>query len=210
MLILSHRGYWNEGVKKNTGDAFKRSFELGFGTETDIRDYCGKLVISHDVPDLGVIDFEDFLKLYAEHTDHYCLALNIKSDGLQDLLLSSLNKNNISNYFVFDMSVPDALVHLDKGLKVFTRESEFEKEPSFYDQADGVWIDQMRGNWLTKERIQYHLDNGKKICIVSPELHQREYLNFWKECKEMCKELKTDDMMLCTDLPEEARRFFHD
>ena len=61
MRIISHRGYWNTPAEKNTIHAFQRSFALGFGTETDIRDLKGELVISHDMPIGDEIRFEDFL-----------------------------------------------------------------------------------------------------------------------------------------------------
>ncbi len=38
MIILSHRGYWKEVSEKNKPIAFERSFSLGLGTETYIRD----------------------------------------------------------------------------------------------------------------------------------------------------------------------------
>jgi hypothetical protein len=41
MQILSHRGYWQHPSEKNTEAAFRRSFLLGYGTETDIRDRDG-------------------------------------------------------------------------------------------------------------------------------------------------------------------------
>ena len=67
MLIISHRGYWGQNVNKNTKDAFKRSFNLGFGTETDIRDHDGTLVISHDPADsdslLANLFFEGYVVL---------------------------------------------------------------------------------------------------------------------------------------------------
>ena len=50
MIILSHRGYWKLEEERNRAAAFQRSFDLGYGTETDIRDIQGKLVISHDMP----------------------------------------------------------------------------------------------------------------------------------------------------------------
>ncbi len=50
MIILSHRGYWKSEEERNQEVAFHRSFDLGYGTETDIRDIQGKLVISHDMP----------------------------------------------------------------------------------------------------------------------------------------------------------------
>ena len=50
MIIISHRGYWIQPAEKNTEEAFSRSFERGMGTETDVRDHRGELVISHDMP----------------------------------------------------------------------------------------------------------------------------------------------------------------
>ena len=67
MLILSHRGYWISPIEKNKDVAFNRSFSLGFGTETDVRDCAGKLVISHDMPDGNEKTLEEFLKLLNCH-----------------------------------------------------------------------------------------------------------------------------------------------
>ena len=50
MQILSHRGLWHSSMERNTKDAFVRSFDAGLGTETDLRDICGKIVVSHDMP----------------------------------------------------------------------------------------------------------------------------------------------------------------
>ena len=210
MLILSHRGYWKSTEEKNTQIAFKRSFKLGFGTELDVRDYCGRLVISHDVPDSASMEFRSFLDEYCEFDKGLFLAINIKADGLQKMLLNLLNEYQIENYFVFDMSVPDALGYLNFGMKGFTRESEFETEPSLYERADGVWMDEFKISWITPQRIEHHLDNGKKICIVSPELHQMDHLSRWKTYKEVSKNLGKGKLILCTDYPEEARRYFND
>ncbi|MCK5347159.1 MAG: hypothetical protein KAR20_27305, partial [Candidatus Heimdallarchaeota archaeon] len=109
MLILSHRGCWKRDEEKNMPSAFKRSFNLGFGTELDVRDYCGRLVISHDIPDSESMDFKTLLEVYCEFDKGLSLAINIKADGLQKLLLDLLNEYQIENYFVFDMSVPDSL-----------------------------------------------------------------------------------------------------
>ena len=68
MIIISHRGYWKCVDEKNTEIAFSRSFELDFGTETDVRDCLGKLVISHDMPDGSEIHFEEFLSLVGPAT----------------------------------------------------------------------------------------------------------------------------------------------
>jgi len=210
VLILSHRGYWKSMEEKNSPVAFKRSFSLGFGTEVDVRDYHGKLVVSHDIADSVSMDFRDFLGVYSGYKSNLYLAINIKADGLQSLLLDLLSEHKIKNYFIFDMAVPDALGYLDLGMKVFTRESEFETSSSLYEQADGVWMDEFNTHWITAQRIQHHIDKEKKVCIVSPELHQMDHSARWNDYKAVSRNLDKGELMLCTDFPEEARRYFND
>jgi glycerophosphoryl diester phosphodiesterase len=63
LIVLSHRGYWLTETEKNSPSAFTRSFAMGFGTETDIRDRNSKLVISHDMPDSQAISAEEFFEI---------------------------------------------------------------------------------------------------------------------------------------------------
>lgn len=207
MKILSHRGYWKEVAEKNTIEAMRRSFSLGFGTETDVRDYNGDLVISHDIADENAISFQKFLEIYGEYNKDLPLALNIKSDGLQLKLKEALARNKIENYFLFDMSIPDALGYLRNEVKnVFTRQSEYEKDPSFYEKANGVWLDSFEEDWFDNNLISAHLARGKMVCIVSPELHKRSHLESWKKYKFLSTE---KNLFLCTDFPEEAHEFFN-
>ena len=210
MIILSHRGYWKTDTEKNTKAAFIRSFDLGLGAELDVRDYCGRLVVSHDVPDSSSLNFEHLLEIYCNSGEGVLLAFNIKSDGLQDLILSILNEYSIENYFVFDMSVPDALGYMNVGLNTFTRESEYETQPAYYERADGIWMDEINNQWITEHRILQHSNNGKKVCIVSPELHNRNHLEKWRDYKAMNEIVDMSAIILCTDFPEEARRYFND
>src|SRR5215210_1877181 len=100
MQIISHRGYWKVDSEKNTSIAFNRSFSLNFGTETDLRDYSGRLVISHDIPGSDCLLVEDLFLLYKHYTgDRLPLALNIKADGLQFHLQTLLEQYNIQDYF---------------------------------------------------------------------------------------------------------------
>lgn len=210
MQILSHRGYWKSPEEKNTREAFERSFSMGFGTETDIRDYRGNLVISHDIPDENSMLLEDFFSIYVAYDKSLPLALNVKADGLQEKIKELIQKYQIQNYFMFDMSVPDGLVYIKHNLTVFTRMSEYEKDPSFYDEASGVWLDEFYRHWITKDIIASHLKNRKKVCIVSPDLHQRDYKKEWQDYKEISQQFNTPDLMICTDFPEEARGFYYD
>ena len=207
--ILAHRGYWTASIKKNSPEAIRKSLENGFGFESDVRDYIGKMVISHNIADSTCQDAEEVFKWLHEFEDNYTFAINIKADGLKELLKDCLGRYNISNYFLFDMSVPQMIEFRDIGLRFFTRQSEVEKEPCMYEDSAGVWIDAFWGNeWITKELLIGHLANHKQICIVSPDLHGREnYKEFWKRLKEFA--IDTDNLMLCTDHPEEAKEFFY-
>lgn len=208
MKILSHRGYWKLPEERNTEVAFHRSFGLGFGTETDFRDLNGQLVISHDIATEGAMPASQFFEIYKQYESNLHLAINIKSDGLQGLLRVALEKYNITNYFLFDMSVPDGLAYVRQGgFQIFTRQSEYERMPSFYEDAQGVWMDMFLSDWIEERDIAAHLEKGKKVCIVSPDLHKRAYLPFWERLNRMSI-IKSDNLMLCTDFPEEAKNVF--
>lgn len=208
MTIISHRGYWHEPIEKNTIAAFERSFGLGYGTETDFRDCAGRLVIAHDLPTPGALDAEVVFQLLAKHDSRLPLAINIKADGLQGLLKPALARHNIENYFLFDMSVPDAVFSLKQGMRVFTRHSDIELQPAFYAQAAGVWVDAFFDDtWLTPDVISTHLRAGKQVCLVSPELHQRPHLALWERLRAH-PVYRDDRLILCSDLPEDATAFF--
>ncbi|NJK35066.1 MAG: hypothetical protein HC919_09000 [Oscillatoriales cyanobacterium SM2_2_1] len=207
MRILSHRGYWQDPSEKNQAVAFRRSFALGFGTETDIRDRLGELVIAHDPPVGGELTVSEFLTLYSEYpTQDLPLALNIKADGLQTRLQKLLDEFQITNYFCFDMAIPDAKLFADLGLRFFTRHSELEPEPSLYDRAAGVWVDGFYGEWFTEAVLGGHLNDGKQVCLVSPDLHKRPHEPFWQNLRTWA--IAADvNLMLCTDFPEAAQAY---
>ena len=207
MLILSHRGDWQSSQEKNSLAALRRSLIAGFGTETDVRDSAGELVISHDPPVGGELPAAELFRVYRELDCSLTLAVNIKADGLQSPLKQLLDEYGVQNYFVFDAAVPDALGYLRAGLTAFTRQSEVERNGSFYEQAAGVWMDMFFEDWIEEADILAHLEQGKRVCIVSPELHRREHLPFWTRLASM-NVLSDDRVMICTDHAHEAARFF--
>lgn len=209
MNIISHRGFWKNESEKNTLQAFQRAFAAGYGVETDVRDFNGELVISHDIPKADSIRLHELFELYKCYEMNPMLALNIKSDGLQSYLLHHLNKNGIENYFVFDMSVPDGLGYIKYGINAFTRQSEHETIPSFYSGASGVWLDEFNDHWISEAVISEHIRSNKKICIVSPELHKRSYMEEWLEYKTIETQFTNSGIMICTDFPDVAEEFFN-
>jgi hypothetical protein len=133
--------------------------------------------------------------------------LNIKADGLCGRLESLLQSFQKVNAFVFDMSLPDALSYLGRTIPVFTRQSEYERECSFYEQAAGVWLDAFHGDWCGATCAAAHLRQGKQVCFVSPEVHGRDPRPLWGRLvsSTVCD---SPDLMICTDRPEDARAMF--
>jgi glycerophosphoryl diester phosphodiesterase len=206
MKIIAHRGLWYKAEEKNTTAAFERALQNGFGIETDFRDFNSQLVISHDPASIGSIDANTFFDLCNQYPDAYPHAINIKSDGLQNLLLPHLALWSPNRYFVFDMSVPDTMGYVQKGINTFTRVSEYEPFQDFDCNASGVWLDSFKRQWYGHEEIEQYLALGKFVAIVSPELHNRDHRPLWS----MVKSLYTtqDSLMLCTDFPLEAKQYF--
>lgn len=203
MKILCHRGFWTTPEEKNSLTALKRATAQGYGFESDVRDYRGKLVISHDIANENSPALEDVLELLAG--DKFCFAINIKADGLTHALKDLLKKYSLQNYFVFDMSIPQMLWYRNAGFNFFTRQSEYEQIPTLYNEAAGVWLDAFESDdWLSLELIENHLAQDKKVCVVSSELHERNPQKLWA----MLRQIDNPDLYLCTDLPEEAKKFF--
>ena len=214
MMILAHRGLWQRPAEHNSLPALCDALAEGFGVETDVRDLGGQLVISHDPPLAGAMPLAAFLEAYCRIPEPGVLALNIKADGLQQALAEALESRRIGadRYFVFDMAVPDALGYLRHGMPCFTRQSEVEPVPAFIDQALGIWLDCFREDWINGRDILGHCAAGRRVALVSPELHGRDRQIAWGKWREAYRDLKRRDqgerIMICTDYPREARAYF--
>jgi hypothetical protein len=207
MQIIAHRGYWLSEQEKNTPAAFIRALKYGFGIELDLRDMNGLLVISHDIPTYGAMKAQEFIDLYRIMPISSTMAFNIKSDGLYALIKDLIFKSGITNYFVFDMSIPDTKKYLLENIPVFTRLSEYET-PVFFDQSSGVWLDAFESQWYEEIVIKNLLSKEKRVAVVSPELHRRPHLELWQFLKANNFHLN-NLISLCTDFPLEAREYFN-
>ena len=206
MQILAHRGFWVNEVEKNDRTAIQSALDEGFGVETDVRDWSGKLVISHDPPTNPNYHLTDVFRQSALSDSHAnTLALNIKSDGLAPSIKSLVDQFPKQKYFVFDMSVPDVRQYIKLGLHVFTRASEVEMQPAFLTEARGVWLDAFFSDWYELDVVESFLANGKEVCVVSPELHGRPHQLAWDKLKQLNS---LNELYLCTDFPDQAKEFF--
>lgn len=209
--IIAHRGFWLDPSEKNAISAFERALDGGFGIETDFRDLDGELVIAHDIPRQGqVMSAADFFATCAARSDwRGVLALNIKADGLQRLMHAALQQAGLDHprNFAFDMAVPDALAYARNGLVFYTRQSEYELQPSLLDCARGVWVDNFLGDFDQIEHSITWLTKGYKVAFVSPELHGRAHQRTWNKIGEAGLH-RNNDFAICTDFPADALTFF--
>lgn len=222
--IISHRGYCLSDIKPNSFEAFKMALNSNFGIEVDIRDSLEELKVSHDPATHDSLSLDTLLSFYRDIQSNLCISFNIKADGLQPLLLQKLSEYSISNYFTFDMSVPNTVQDCNAGLKFFLRQSEFEtillnKPNSLYKKCAGIYIDQFS---FSSDVLEYnlnsittHINNDKKICWVSPELHswgkENNYRQtVWNKLKEIFKSIIVNhEIYLLTDYPKEAEKIFY-
>jgi hypothetical protein len=181
---------------------------MGFGIETDVRDMGGELVISHDIPHGPCFSFDAFLGLYREAQSSAWLALNIKADGLSHLIRDALEAHSVSNYFVFDASVPDFMGAAKAGLNSYLRLSDVEADETLADMAGGAWLDAMLDGYFPSDRLRAALSVYRNVALVSPELHKRSHQAAWNDWRQAVDFVHDDRVMICTDLPEEALAYF--
>jgi hypothetical protein len=200
MKIMSHRGFWKQPAEKNTLAAIAYSVAQGFGTETDVRDRLGELVLAHDPALADAPEWQAVVALFTG--SGLPLAVNVKADGLSPALARAFESSGI-DWFAFDMSGPETVRFARAGLPYFTRHSDVEPEPILYERSAGVWLDGINGVWFDRTIIAAHLAADKRVCIVSPDLHGRDPHELWPLLYDL-----PDSVMLCTDIPDMALRYF--
>ena len=208
--ILAHRGIWNTNRMKNSREALFDAISLGFGIETDLRDLNGVLVISHDPATYGnSFPAEELFEYYVKVSSNVNLALNVKADGLQDLLSKCIKKTGIQtdHIFVFDMSIPDLNQYVATKIPRYTRVSDIEPDPLLIENCNGIWVDDFCGKLDNLMVIPKYLSSEIPVVLVSPELHGRGYEVTWEGIK--IDFLHTNPLLsICTDFPEKAYQYF--
>jgi glycerophosphoryl diester phosphodiesterase len=209
--ILAHRGAHSDTIMKNSKQSILAAVTEGFGLETDLRDFNTALVISHDPPsdDESLLHFDWFIDCISSESYKGRLAMNIKSDGLSDMIALQMTSGKISvdQFYVFDMSSPDSLQYIKNSIPLYTRISDLEPHPVFLDKAVGIWVDNFTGNFKQVDAALHYIDLGYRVALVSSELHGRPYVNLWNEI-ENSKIFYNPLFELCTDFPLAAANRF--
>jgi hypothetical protein len=188
MQLIAHR-------KNTIAELSATSGQLGI--EVDVRIHNSKLVCQHDPLKPGDL-FEEWLS----HYSHKTLIVNVKEEGLEELVLEALARHKIEDFFFLDQSFPFLLKHAKKGLsRAAVRVSEFESLETALNLkglVSWVWVDLFGDFPLSKENIQALKSAGFNLCLVSPELHGRTDEKLVSDLKELFKALEFIPDAVCT------------
>ena len=153
----------------NIEDYYKLPQKVGL--EFDLHAYGNQIVVSHDAFCNG-IKFCDFISIVKDRF----LAINIKEEGIEERVFDILSKEMCTNFFLFDVSVPQIFRLGKRYSKHFAfRLSQIEQINYKFcrEYADFIWIDTFDGSfWLNKDLILELKNLSFKLCFVSPELHK--------------------------------------
>lgn len=153
------------------------------GVEIDVRSHKGVPYLSHFIDEDGVL-FDKWL-------DHYhlkgTLVINVKEEGLEEIIIEKLNKHNITNYMFLD----EPFWYMIKASRKFNnrnfaiRVSKFESiETALKSRSlsDWVWYDYF-DDYINIDDLKSLINAGFKVIMPSPELvgSKKDYLDLLKE-----------------------------
>lgn len=188
MLKIAHRINSIEMLK---------STPKNYGVELDLRDYNNQISITHNPLTEGD-NFEEYMK----HYEHELIILNVKCEGVEDLVEPIIKKHQIKNYFYLDVSFPALIKLYRRGEKnIAVRFSEYEPIENclaLKGMVNWVWVDcfnKMPLDLKSYEALKKHF----KLCLVSPELQGYDVKRIDK-FKEQLKDFEID--AVCTKRPD--------
>jgi len=174
-----------------------------YGVEIDLRLFQGELILAHDPFEAGE-KFENWLENYR----HDSIILNVKEDGLENLVTELLSKRGISKYFFLDQPFPTLRKSAKAGIPVAVRLSEYEPPINLRDlEVKWAWLDSFNGKWdYLDEYSEWFRRSEMNLCVVSPELQGRTNPDELQLILSKLEKIKQNPSAVCTKYPEEWER----
>jgi hypothetical protein len=170
------------------------------GVEIDVRSSGQDIILEHEPFKEGQI----FTK-WLEHWQGQSLILNVKEEGIEERTLELLSSYPNLEYFFLDQSFPFLARTIKSGNKnTAVRVSDLESvETALLMKCNWVWIDCFLGDWNFLPGVIRRLQNdGKKICLVSPELVRDNSLNELQVLQGILRDNNLFVQGVCTKLKE--------
>ncbi len=168
------------------------------GVEIDIRSSGQDIILEHEPFKEGQL-----LTQWLKHWQGQSLILNIKEEGIEERTLDALRAYPNLEYFFLDQSFPFLVRTINSGnKKTAVRVSDLESvDTALLMNCDWVWIDCFLGDWNFLPGVVRRLqDNGKKICLVSPELVRDNAMNELQLLQDILKDNNLFVQGVCTKL----------
>ena len=190
----------------NTIDHLK-SVPVKYGVEVDLRSQGQEIIIHHDPFEEGVL-FDDWLV----HFKHQTLILNVKEEGLENILIGKMKDRAIEKYFFLDQSFPFLLKYSKEcNCRAAVRLSEYEDVSTVErvgQKVDWVWVDCFSKLPLDQDTINRLQYQNLKLCIVSPELHDLERVSEIDVFIRKILDLNLVPDAICTKKPKLWEQYF--
>jgi hypothetical protein len=147
-----------------------KNTDHNFGVEVDVRSINKKLILNHE-PFQKATSLDTFLKKF----NHKFLILNVKEEGIENLILNYVKKNRIKNYFLLDVTVPKIFQFIKNKKKnnLCLRISKFERlnQLNFFNKKiEWIWVDTFDNKIPLNINDLEGYSKKFKLCLVSPEL----------------------------------------
>tara|TARA_B100000767_G_scaffold275136_1_gene310628 strand:+ start:3410 stop:4009 length:600 start_codon:yes stop_codon:yes gene_type:complete len=160
-----------------------KNIDHNFGVEVDVRSINKKLILNHE-PFQKAVSLDTFLKKF----NHKFLILNVKEEGIENLILNYVKKNRIKNYFLLDVTVPKIFQFIKNKKKnnLCLRISKFEKlnQLNFFNKKiEWIWVDTFDNKIPLNINDLEGYSKKFKLCLVSPELVKTNNIDVTKFIK---------------------------
>jgi|TARA_B110000046_G_scaffold80589_1_gene88862 hypothetical protein len=160
-----------------------KNIDHNFGVEVDVRSINKKLILNHE-PFQKALPLDTFLKKF----NHKFLILNVKEEGIENLILNYVKKNRIKNYFLLDVTIPKIFQFIKNKKKnnLCLRISKFEKlnQLNFFNKKiEWIWVDTFDNKIPLNVNDLEGYSKKFKLCLVSPELVKTNNINVTKFIK---------------------------
>jgi len=160
-----------------------KNIDHNFGVEVDVRSINKKLILNHE-PFQKAVSLDTFLKKF----NHKFLILNVKEEGIENLILNYVKKNRIKNYFLLNVKVPKIFQFIKNKKKnnLCLRISKFEKlnQLNFFNKKiEWIWVDTFDNKIPLNINDLEGYSKKFKLCLVSPELVKTNNIDVTKFIK---------------------------
>ena len=160
-----------------------KNTDHNFGVEVDVRSINKKLILNHE-PFQKATSLDTFLKKF----NHKFLILNVKEEGIENLILNYVKKNRIKNYFLLDVTVPKIFQFIKNKKKnnLCLRISKFERlnQLNFFNKKiEWIWVDTFDNKIPLNINDLEGYSKKFKLCLVSPELVKTNNIDVTKFIK---------------------------